>query len=359
MGDGTEGNPLTRKDVLKAIEKNGGTATGLDLSEQTFIDAIDLSDLDLHGIIFRDARFPTHFESGQLVGAKFNGSDLRGADPRSINFQYAQFKKLNKQPTCLAIADLRGSLFLNANFQGADLVGAKFGAMIEKEAFQVTTPAAAYPAAMLDDTDFRGANLFRTNFKGCYFYGTKLEGAFIRGADILDAHLEEVDWGNYIIGEEKEGEKKGQGHFLKWAEEIYRRLKMWYPDAGMYGTAAKFYYREKEASRKALKWRSKHRLALEASHIFFGYGEKWWNILLWMIAVIFGFAAAYYFRGSFGSSSFLDTLYYSAASFTALGYGNWAPEPTGWAKYVGAIEAFMGVSMMALLLVTFVRKWAR
>ncbi len=87
--------PLTRDDVLRLIEENGGTAKGLDLSEQTFVEAIDLSDLDLHGIILKGARFPTHFEGAQLVGAKFNGSDLHGADLRSINFQYAQFTMLN------------------------------------------------------------------------------------------------------------------------------------------------------------------------------------------------------------------------------------------------------------------------
>ena len=348
--------PLTREDVLKLIQEHGGTAKGLDLSEQTFIEAIDLSDLDLHGIIFRDARFPTHFEGGQLVGAKFNGSDLTGADLRSINFQYAQFKKINKQPTCLAIADLRGSLFLNANFQGADLVGAKFGAMIEKEAFQVTTQAAAYPAAMLDDTDFRGANLFRTNFKGCYFYGTKLEGAFIRGADITDAHLGDADWGNYKIGEEiGEGVKKD----LYSAEHRYRHLKMWYTQSGYYDIAAKFYYREKEANRKALKCPSKNRIAAEFMRVLFGYGEEWKRILIWIAVVIFGLAAAYHFWGSFDTSSYQDTLYYSATSFTALGYGQWAPQPTGWAKGMGAVEAVIGVSMMALLLVTFVRKWTR
>ena len=49
-----------------------------------------------------------------------------------------------------------------------------------------------------------------------------------------------------------------------------------------------------------------------------------------------------------------------AASFTALGYGNWAPEPQGWAgRVLGAGESFMGVFMMALFLVTFTRKMTR
>ena len=339
---------LTRKDVLRLIKENGGTAEGLDLSEKVFEDGVDLSGLDLKGIILNNARFPTHFEGDQLVGAKFDGSNLTRADLRSINFQYAQFKKLNKQPTCLAIADLRGSSLLNANFQGADLTGAKFGDVAEAEGYQ---------AAMPDDTDFRGANLFRANFKGCYFYGTKLEGAFIRGVDIFDAHLEEADWGSYVIGEENKKDFYSAVHY-------YRRLKTWYTNSGISDIAAKFYYREKEANRKALKWHSKssfrHRLALELSYLGFGHGEGWKRLLFgWIVGVIFVLAAAYYFWGSFSSSSFWDTLYYSATSFSALGYGKWAPQPTGWAKGMGAAEAIIGVFMMALLLVTFVRKWTR
>ncbi|GAI59594.1 unnamed protein product, partial [marine sediment metagenome] len=98
---------------------------------------------------------------------------------------------------------------------------------------------------------------------------------------------------------------------------------------------------------------------LTAYDLLCGYGERLKRILVWIFVIVFGLAAAYYFWGSFGTSSFGDTLYYSVASFTALGYGKWAPQPTGWAKGMGAAEAFIGVFMMALFLVTFVRKMTR
>jgi hypothetical protein len=75
-----------------------------------------------------------------------------------------------------------------------------------------------------------------------------------------------------------------------------------------------------------------------------------------MAVLLLLFAAAYYFGGNLEP---LDSLYYSAVSFTALGYGQWAPEPTGWVKGLGAFEAFIGVFMMALFLITFVRKMIR
>ena len=350
MAEETE-KPLTREDVVKKIKENGGKAEGLDLSGKEFEEGIDLRGLELEGIVLKDARFPTHFEGQELVGAKFNGSNLNRADFRNVNLQYAQFAMLNKQPTRLEGADLRGTILLNANFQGAELSCAKFGRE-EDEKFRPAT---------LENTDFRNAYLFRTNFIGCYLYGTKLEGAFIRGADItIDAHLGDADWGNYKIGEEiGEGVKRN----LYAAEHRYRQLKAWYTRAGYEHIASKFHYREIEARRKELKLFSKnflHRIALQLSYLVFGHGEGWKRLLFgWIVGVIFVLAAAYYFWGSFSSSSFLDTLYYSATSFSALGYGSWAPQPAGWAKGMGAAEAIIGVFMMALLLVTFVRKWTR
>lgn len=276
--------PLTRNDVLERIKRSGGTE-GLDLSGETFADGIDLSDLDLSGIILR----------------------------------HALFVRAHLERTVLFVADLEG--------------------------------------ASLMDTHLEDAVLIRADLDRTFLYEAHLEGVHLHGARFSSGtHLESADWGSYIIGEEKKGR-------YDQAEHIYRKLKMWYTQAGYSDTAAKFYYREKEADRKSLKWRSKssfrHRLALQASYLVFGHGEDWKRVLYWIAFVIFGLAAAYYFWGSFGSPSFWDTLYYSAASFTALGYGQWAPQPTGWAKGMGAAEAIIGVFMMALLLVTFVRKWTR
>lgn len=338
--------PLTRANVLKLIEENGGKTEGLDLSEQTFVEAIDLSGLDLHGIILKGARFPTHAERGQQVGARFDGSDLTGADLSDIDFEYAQFKKLNNQPTRLARADLRGSWFQYVNFQGAYLRGAKFGKVPEEKG----------GPAMLDGTDLRGTDLSRANFQGCYFYKTKLEGAYIRGADIFDAHLEEIDWGSYKIGEES---KKGELHF---AESIYRRLKQWYTNVGIYDVAGEFFFREMEAKRKSLSWRPQpwHRGWLNIHAFISGYGERPLRVIRWAAIWILGLAAIYYLIGATWSlPAVWNSLYFSIVSFTALGYGSWVSTANEWVKGIGALESFMGVFTIALFLVTFTRKMRR
>lgn len=362
MGDGTKENPFTREDVQKKIEEHNGTARYLDLSDKTFEEGIDLSELDLEGIVLRDARFPTHFEGQKLVGAKFNGSNLNRADFRNINLQYAQFGMLNKQPTRLEGADLRSTILLNANFQCADLSCAKFG-KVENENFRPAT---------LENTDFRKANLFLANFIGCYFYGTKLEGAYIRGADIYDAHLEEADWGSYVAGEEKKGE-------FYFAEYVYRRLKMWYTRTGLYDIAGEFFYREMEVKRTGLSWLKPkkkrwlrwgplrgERVRLNVYRWLYGYGERPWRVVIWGGIVLFGLALIYFFfRGvaphTLTVDAFLNSLYYSAVSFTALGYGPWfnASSVRSWVQGFGAAEAIIGVFAIALFLVTFTRKTIR
>jgi len=190
-----------------------------------------------------------------------------------------------------------------------------------------------------------------------------------------------VDWGNYILAEERHGP-------LDWAEDTYRTLKVWHTQAGIYDIAAKFYYREMEVKRKfaqgqiyerfkeSKKWNFLRFLFREKDfgnwvrlwiyRLTCGYGEKPWRVVVWGISVLFGLALLYFFlRGvspyTLTAQAFLSSLYYSAVSFTALGYGPWftASSVRGWTQGVGAAEAIIGVFMIALFLVTFTRKMTR
>jgi hypothetical protein len=318
MGDGTKENPYTRKDVLRLIKERGDKAEGLDLSGKEFEDGIDLSDLNLSGIILRD--------------------------------------------TLLVRVHLERAVLFLADLSGAGLL----------------------------DTHLENAVLIRAELDHAWLHEAHLQGVSLHGARFTsNTSLELIDWGNYIIGEEKKGR-------YDQAQHIYRKLKIWYTDAGMYDIAGEFFFREMTARRKEFRWGgyrewierrerqeaqpSKqlcHPLRLkELSKAIFprkpsqwalsklislicGYGERPFRVVASALVVVFGLAAAYYFWGTFSSSSFWDTLYYSVASFTALGYGQWAPQPTGWARGMGAAEAVIGVFMMALFLVTFTRKMTR
>jgi hypothetical protein len=243
---------------------------------------------------------------------------------------------------------LRGAVLCGANltftqFQEANLAEANFGG---------TQPAT------LSGADFRKAYLPSASFDGCFFSGTKLEGASLLNSGIWKANLEEIDWGNYTIGEETRPEELDFAFHA--ARCYYKQLKIWYTNKNLYDIAAKFHYREREAEKKQYKLLSKnwhHRLAREIARLVFGYGENWERVLVWIALIIFGFAIAFNLHAGM---NFLYSLYFSLISFTALGYGSWVDiRPQGWVQALGAFESFIGVFMMALLLVTIFRKWAR
>jgi len=297
--------PLTREDVLRLIEENGGTAEGLDLSGKEFEKRIDLSKLHLSGVIL---------EGAILIGVRLERADLTFAHLDGANLETANLEEAH-----LAWASLDG-----ANLAGASL---------------------------------RGAWLDRTSFIGAYLIGVEFSP---------DTKWGNIDWGNYILGEETDG-------FFGLAEDTYRRLKQWHTNAGIYDVAGEFLFREMEAKRKNLSWLQPpgrrwlgwwplrgEKVRLNAYKWLYGYGERPWRVVAWAALVVFLVACAHFFTaGILTLSAFWDSLYYSAVSFTALGYGRWAPQPTGWVKGLGAFEAFIGVFMIALFLVTFTRKMIR
>jgi uncharacterized protein YjbI with pentapeptide repeats len=420
--------PLTREDVLKLIEENSGKAEGLDLSGANLSQRkgkADLSGLDLHGIILKGADLRgvnlsnANLQEARLEAAFLKEANLRNANLRRSNLRDAQLEEADLHGADLCEADLKRALLKGANLRAATpmeahLVGAILREADLRDAFLMGATLAnaeldeaklqgadlecvdlseatlwdanLYGAdlggAALRKTDFWGADLREVDFEEATFEevefrDARLQGAYLYAIDIpphfRDIELEDVDWGNFILGTERIGE-------FKEAEVIYRHLKMWHTDRGLYGIAGEFYFRELEARRKAIWSKDYPRLPKEAPRwgkalyqlkrvrdwlglttvgALCGYGEKPSRVVLAAAVIIFGLAGLYAAFGSFSSGAFLNCLYYSAVSFTALGYGSWAPQPTGWVKGLGAVEAFVGVFMMALFLVTFTRKMTR
>lgn len=203
MGDGTTENPYTREDVLKLIQEHRGIAEGLNLAGKTFETGIYLRRLDLTGIIFKAA---------YLLDAHFEGTNLTDAHLEKANLSRAHFE---------------GTNLIDAHLEGADLM----------------------------DAHFEKANLSRAHLEKAYLWDAHLEGAnlwraYLEGTDLVnvafppETRLEEVDWGNFILGEEKTDS-------FSIAADTYQRLKQWYTNAGLYDVADKFLFREMEARRQA------------------------------------------------------------------------------------------------------------
>jgi len=64
-------------------------------------------------------------------------------------------------------------------------------------------------------------------------------------------------------------------------------------------------------------------------------------------------------RLTVGHPSWRNALYYSLASFASLGYGGWVATPLGWARWVGAMESFLGIFSAVFFSVTLGQRITR
>jgi uncharacterized protein YjbI with pentapeptide repeats len=418
---------LTRKDLLRHIARHGKKAEGLDLSRREFEENINLSQLDLSGIMLREASLwyarleganlsgahlerailrGAYLEGADLSGAHLEGADLQGAHLAGVNLSgthlkkaellkahlekarlpYAHLEGADLEEARLDWADLPGAhlkkaYLMNAHLEGADLSGAHLeGAHLEN---------ASLEGAKLSNAHLEGANLQRANLQGatlqqahlkqanlryCDLRGVDtnlikadLEGAELYIADLFQANIEGINWGpKYITGEEqkskKETDKDKKRELLKEAASVYRNLKRWNTEQGVYDVAGEFFFREMTAKRKALKWRPNPFPRIWSKFVSFicGYGERPLRAIIWAASVIVGFAIIYFAIGAtWELEAFVNYLYFSALSFTTLGYGSWLEIGNAWIKGVGVFESLIGIFTIALFLVTFVRKMTR
>jgi len=97
---------------------------------------------------------------------------------------------------------------------------------------------------------------------------------------------------------------------------------------------------------------------------FFGYGEKPLYILGWSVFVIICFGLWFYYTDSIGVNlnnisalNNFDYFYFSAVTFTTLGFGNYFPASIS-SKIPVVIEALTGLFFYSLFIFSFGRRIA-
>jgi hypothetical protein len=265
-------------------------------------------------------------EHGGPEGLDLRQANLEKADLRDLDLHGANLQDANLQWARLDEAKLQGTYLYRANLHRACL----FRANLQK------------------------AQLWEANLHEAYLRAADLRRARLTYANLRDAVLEEINWGDHVLAEEPARD-------FALAASTYRALKQRHTEAGMYDVAGEFHYREMEARRNLARHerRFPNALGLNLSRWLYGYGERPQRVIYAAAAIVFGLALVHWLFGTV-SGGFLEALYYSAVSFTALGYGASQSDPIGWAgRFLGAGESFLGVFMMALFLVTFTRKMTR
>jgi hypothetical protein len=289
---------------------------------------LDLVEVNLQGADLRDAN---------LQGAKLWGANLQGADLRDANFQ--------------------GANLIDANFQGAELWG----------------------------TDLQGADLRDANFQGAELWGTDLQEARLHKVNFDNSNLWEAKLDETVMNEihgDKEKETKKKLEDFEEASQIYRNLKNYFRNEGIYERSGHYYYREKVVEKKIYKQENKGKyLGSLLLDLLCGYGEKPGRIIYSALTVIIISAILYYGVGieayvieehsfqvvkiSYSSQftihenlgNLVTCSYFSVVTFTTLGYGDF--HPVGISRTIAMVEAFTGVFMLALFVLTMGRKMMR
>lgn len=168
-------------------------------------------------------------------------------------------------------------------------------------------------------------------------------------------------------------------------ESFWRYVKQAANEAGYYGLSGDCFYRERRANirgrfygvnfKEAKTGEKLRRIAtglkLLPEYIFgyllFGYGERPVRVLYCSVVVILLFALLYYLRGTLecpgytgNGKTFFDSIYFSAITFTTLGYGDIFPSPTdSVARALAMFEAFCGMSFISLFVVSLSKHFSR
>ena len=236
-----------------------------------------------------------------------------------------------------------------ANFQGANLTGAD-----------------------LQKADLGNANLQETNL-----IAADLQEANLYRARFNDSSLWETELDDIMINEIRGNKEKDISQKLdeyRQASQIYRNLKNYFRNEGIYERSGHYYCREKVIERKIDRRINKGKfIGSIFLDVLCGYGEKPGRIIFSSLAWIFFNSIMYFILGiekgvvdvglslqagySQNVITFLNCAYFSFVTFTTLGYGDL--HPVGITKAFATIEAFTGAFMLALFVLTMGRRMMR
>jgi hypothetical protein len=262
--------------------------------------------------------------------------------------------------------DLSGIEIFDANLEGFEFVGANLSScdLAHCNLRGVYLTKAKLTNSRLWNTDLTGANLTEADLTGsdlssACLYNTKLWHADISNVKSLSIRNFSPQAGLTI------GAKIDESGLLS-SEESYRALKNYFLQNGMYNDASWAAFKEKTMEKLMLKkkrsWRYIPTLFMDISC---GYGEKPHRIVTSALLTILGFAFLFgSLKGIVSVNNPADALkwsdyiYYSAVTFTTVGYGDFIPRASPIFRLMAATEAFLGVFLTGLFVFTLARKYS-
>ncbi len=171
--------------------------------------------------------------------------------------------------------------------------------------------------------------------------------------------------------------------YPRYADILFRKAKILWHQEGNYIEEGKAHYQEMDYIRKQKNWFFRYFFDNIFHRCLHGYGEKPHRVIIGAAAIII-VCAFLFMNFGIGETRFAENnlptyniprillyhlslrdlanigryFYFSAVTFTTLGYGDLRPvHPVS--HLISSIEAFVGMFMMALFVLTYGRKWRR
>jgi len=223
-----------------------------------------------------------------------------------------------------------------------------------------------YAAFVGNDIFHEGANFRESQFSGI----GAVFNTDVSNISFIDAILHDVDFTGSTWDNQKkrilcrdEADAQRTADYEK-AEAVCRNIKQCYHRAGDYDKAGEFYYGEMECKRNQKEGLSKPRkFFLHLLRHSCGYGERPWFAVRSALEIVVSCALLYFFFAGIDNCSksllhLWHCFYFSIVTFTTLGFGDYEPL-TGFSQLVAAVEAFSGIIITALFILTFGRKMMR
>ena len=176
------------------------------------------------------------------------------------------------------------------------------------------------------------------------------------------------------------GKSKGED------ETFWRFVKQSAQNSGYYREAGECFYKERcsmlyrkfrgkdydslSRFQKSFRWLAGVRLLPELifGKFLFGYGERPFRVLAAAFLIIIVCSALYSWQGALmdrngyivSKNSIMDMMYFSATTFTTVGFGDISPAPlNSFAKIVAMTEAMTGACLNALFVVCLAKRFSR
>jgi len=370
-----------------------------------------LLDSNLEGAILLHASLKNAVMRGaELDGADLQIADLREADMRGADLKGSNIRGADLRNTDLKYSNLEGVILSNSNMQDAEFARAHLknvylqGASLQRSNFRESNiENANLEDANLEDAILRGANLkgadiSNANLHNADTFNTKIEG-------IKNLRYAKID--DVLISERKADDRYHNGAYeeaLRLYDEsitMYIDFKNYFNGEGLYNRSGQYYVREwivkgkiqrtstkiegeKLKENKFLRYYLPMSFDKRNSKLFtilsrieswgnWGlnkllfhtarYGESPARVLGTSLMMILLYALVYWYVGgiSMGDASFIpsfkESLYFSAVTFTTLGYGDYQPKFDY--QLLAISEAFLGAFILAFFVVVVSRKLIR